>query len=191
MHMYKFFSKFARENRSGCGPSRLCSGKSNKKNIKSTMKHLLLGDEAIALGAIDAGLSGVYAYPGTPSTEITEYIQLAESQKSKVKSCELRYFYMACDAQGIEADVRPTAVYVCLGGRDAPLHLFLYHADEARECGENANGSGRPGPDCHLTQVVSRDAGHSIRGYMPHYILLFRGARSDAARTHIWYLRHS
>ena len=39
------------------------------------MKKLLLGDEAIALGAIDAGLSGVYAYPGTPSTEITEYIQ--------------------------------------------------------------------------------------------------------------------
>lgn len=36
---------------------------------------LLLGDEAIALGAIHAGLSGVYAYPGTPSTEITEFIQ--------------------------------------------------------------------------------------------------------------------
>ncbi|RPI45736.1 MAG: indolepyruvate ferredoxin oxidoreductase [Bacteroidetes bacterium] len=36
---------------------------------------VLLGDEAIAQGALDAGLSGVYAYPGTPSTEITEYIQ--------------------------------------------------------------------------------------------------------------------
>ena len=35
---------------------------------------LLLGDEAIAQGAVDAGISGVYAYPGTPSTEITEYI---------------------------------------------------------------------------------------------------------------------
>ena len=42
------------------------------------MKRLLLGDEAIAQGAIDAGLSGVYAYPGTPSTEITEYIQHAQ-----------------------------------------------------------------------------------------------------------------
>mgnify|MGYP001199846697 CR=1 FL=1 len=40
-------------------------------------KQLLLGDEAIAQGALDAGLSGVYAYPGTPSTEITEYIQMA------------------------------------------------------------------------------------------------------------------
>lgn len=34
----------------------------------------LLGDEAIAQAAIDAGLSGIYAYPGTPSTEITEYV---------------------------------------------------------------------------------------------------------------------
>ena len=48
------------------------------------MKRLLLGDEAIAQGAIDAGLSGVYAYPGTPSTEITEYIQ--HSQLSTLNS---------------------------------------------------------------------------------------------------------
>lgn len=41
----------------------------------SQQKMMLLGDEAIAQGAIDAGLSGIYAYPGTPSTEITEYVQ--------------------------------------------------------------------------------------------------------------------
>ncbi|MDP3313735.1 thiamine pyrophosphate-dependent enzyme [Lutibacter sp.] len=39
------------------------------------MKKLLLGNEALAQAAIDAGISGVYAYPGTPSTEITTYIQ--------------------------------------------------------------------------------------------------------------------
>ncbi|MDR2882985.1 MAG: indolepyruvate ferredoxin oxidoreductase [Alistipes sp.] len=38
-------------------------------------KLLLLGDEAVALGALHAGIAGDYAYPGTPSTEITEYIQ--------------------------------------------------------------------------------------------------------------------
>lgn len=38
-------------------------------------KLLLLGAEAIAQGAIDGGMSGIYAYPGTPSTEITEYVQ--------------------------------------------------------------------------------------------------------------------
>ncbi|NLP56784.1 thiamine pyrophosphate-dependent enzyme [Lutibacter sp. B1] len=45
------------------------------------MKKLLLGNEAVAQGAIDAGLSGVYAYPGTPSTEITEYIQRSKTSK--------------------------------------------------------------------------------------------------------------
>jgi indolepyruvate ferredoxin oxidoreductase alpha subunit len=39
---------------------------------------LLLGDEAIARAALDAGLSGMYAYPGTPSTEIMEYIQASD-----------------------------------------------------------------------------------------------------------------
>jgi len=46
-------------------------------------KLLLLGDEAIAQAALDAGISGVYAYPGTPSTEITEYIQ-RNKQDSRV-----------------------------------------------------------------------------------------------------------
>ncbi len=45
------------------------------------MKSLLLGNEALAQGSIDAGLSGVYAYPGTPSTEITEYIQRSKLAK--------------------------------------------------------------------------------------------------------------
>ena len=44
-------------------------------------KNLVLGNEALAQGAIDAGLSGVYAYPGTPSTEITEYIQRSKIAK--------------------------------------------------------------------------------------------------------------
>jgi len=37
-------------------------------------REILLGDEAVGLGAIHAGLSGVYAYPGTPSTEIFEFV---------------------------------------------------------------------------------------------------------------------
>jgi indolepyruvate ferredoxin oxidoreductase, alpha subunit len=46
-------------------------------------KLLLLGDEAIAQAAIDAGISGIYAYPGTPSTEITEYVQNSKEAKEK------------------------------------------------------------------------------------------------------------
>ena len=46
-------------------------------------KLLLLGDEAIAQGAVDAGISGVFAYPGTPSTEITEYIQASKEANER------------------------------------------------------------------------------------------------------------
>lgn len=39
------------------------------------MEHeILLGDEAVALGAIHAGLSGGYSYPGTPASEIMEFL---------------------------------------------------------------------------------------------------------------------
>ncbi len=37
-------------------------------------EHVLLGDEALALGALHAGVSGCFGYPGTPSTEILEYL---------------------------------------------------------------------------------------------------------------------
>lgn len=46
-------------------------------------ENLLLGAEAVACGAIDAGISGVYAYPGTPSTEITEFIQQSPEAKNE------------------------------------------------------------------------------------------------------------
>jgi indolepyruvate ferredoxin oxidoreductase alpha subunit len=46
-------------------------------------KLLLLGAEAIAQGAIDGGMSGIYAYPGTPSTEITEYVQHNKTAKDR------------------------------------------------------------------------------------------------------------
>ena len=37
-------------------------------------RKVLLGDEAVALGAVHAGLAAAYAYPGTPSTELLEYL---------------------------------------------------------------------------------------------------------------------
>ncbi|MBP1634728.1 MAG: indolepyruvate ferredoxin oxidoreductase [Acidobacteria bacterium] len=35
---------------------------------------VLLGDEAVALAGVHAGMTAAYAYPGTPSTEILEYL---------------------------------------------------------------------------------------------------------------------
>ena len=64
-------------------------------------KLLLLGDEAIAQGAIDAGISGVYAYPGTPSTEITEYIQ---SSKDAIER-EIRSSWSANEKTAMESAI--------------------------------------------------------------------------------------
>jgi indolepyruvate ferredoxin oxidoreductase alpha subunit len=44
-------------------------------------QEVLLGDEAVALGAIHAGLSGGYSYPGTPASEIMEYLVRAAAEK--------------------------------------------------------------------------------------------------------------
>jgi indolepyruvate ferredoxin oxidoreductase alpha subunit len=41
---------------------------------KPKAERVLLGDEAVAQAALDAGITAAYAYPGTPSTEITEYV---------------------------------------------------------------------------------------------------------------------
>jgi indolepyruvate ferredoxin oxidoreductase alpha subunit len=48
----------------------------------SSKQTLLLGDEALALGALHAGVSVSYGYPGTPSTEILEYL-IAEYRKNR------------------------------------------------------------------------------------------------------------
>ena len=37
------------------------------------MKRLMIGNEAVAAGALDAGVRLISSYPGTPSTEITEF----------------------------------------------------------------------------------------------------------------------
>ncbi len=41
---------------------------------------VLLGDEALAMGAIDAGLSAAYGYPGTPSSEIMAFLQARSTE---------------------------------------------------------------------------------------------------------------
>jgi indolepyruvate ferredoxin oxidoreductase alpha subunit len=38
-------------------------------------KQILLGDEAVGLGALHSGISGAFSYPGTPATEIMEFVQ--------------------------------------------------------------------------------------------------------------------
>ncbi len=46
-------------------------------------QEVLLGDEAVALGAVHAGLTGGYSYPGTPASEIMEYLIRASNGGKK------------------------------------------------------------------------------------------------------------
>ena len=48
---------------------------------------LLLGDEAVALGAIHAGIGGAFSYPGTPSTEIFECIRDRKLESDNIWTC--------------------------------------------------------------------------------------------------------
>ena len=63
------------------------------------MKNIVLGDEAIAQGALDAGISGAYAYPGTPSTEIVEYL----IQKKKSDNLQIHANWSSNEKTAMEA----------------------------------------------------------------------------------------
>ena len=60
---------------------------------------MLLGDEAIGQGAIDGGMSGIYVYPGTPSTEIMEYVQNSKEADEK----EIQHEWSANEKTAMEA----------------------------------------------------------------------------------------
>ena len=95
-------------------------------------KALFLGDEAVAQAALDAGLSGVYAYPGTPSTEITEFIQ--NSKQGKAGEVHTRQFstwravnllqiaYFVCFKPLLE-DIR---VRLVADGQEETVNLDIY-----------------------------------------------------------------
>jgi len=59
---------------------------------------VLLGDEAVAQGAIDAGMGSAYGYPGTPSTEIMEYLLARKDSQSEnsANGAGKRYFAAWC-----------------------------------------------------------------------------------------------
>jgi indolepyruvate ferredoxin oxidoreductase, alpha subunit len=44
---------------------------------------VLLGDEAVAAAALDAGITAAYAYPGTPATEIEEYLLRVRARRGR------------------------------------------------------------------------------------------------------------
>ena len=49
-------------------------------------RQILLGDEAVAQGAVDAGLSAAYSYPGTPASEILEFLLRLAADRGDFKA---------------------------------------------------------------------------------------------------------
>ena len=105
-------------------------------------KHLFLGDEAIAQAAIDAGISGVYAYPGTPSTEITEYIQGSPVTKERGIHCR----WSTNEKTAMEA-----ALGMCYAGKRALCCMKHVGLNVAADCFMNAAMSGINGGMIILT----------------------------------------
>ncbi|MGL5682672.1 MAG: thiamine pyrophosphate-dependent enzyme [Marinifilaceae bacterium] len=99
-------------------------------------KKLLLGVEAIAQGAIDSGISGVYAYPGTPSTEITEYIQ---TNKIAIE----RDIHRAWSAN--EKTAMETALGMSYAGKRALVCMKHVGLNVAADCFMNAAITGANG----------------------------------------------
>lgn len=99
-------------------------------------KQLLLGVEAIAQGAIDSGISGVYAYPGTPSTEITEYIQ-------ESKEAVARNIHRAWAAN--EKTAMESALGMSYAGKRALVCMKHVGMNVAADCFMNAAVTGANG----------------------------------------------
>jgi indolepyruvate ferredoxin oxidoreductase, alpha subunit len=72
-------------------------------------RQILLGDEAVALGAVHAGISSAYGYPGTPSTEILEFLIRHEERHGRPHAA-----WCANEKTALEA-----ALGACFAGRRA------------------------------------------------------------------------
>jgi indolepyruvate ferredoxin oxidoreductase alpha subunit len=92
-------------------------------------RHLLMGNEAIARGALEAGVSVVAGYPGTPSSEIIETLAKVSSQQNLYVEWSVNEkVAMEVAAAGSFAGLRSLAVMKQNGvnvGSDFLLHLAL------------------------------------------------------------------
>jgi len=102
---------------------------SNILDSAAGSRHLLMGNEAIARGALEAGVSVVAGYPGTPSSEIIETLaKVSSRQNLYVEWSVNEKVAMEVAAAGSFAGLRAMAVMKQNGvnvGSDFLLHLAL------------------------------------------------------------------
>jgi indolepyruvate ferredoxin oxidoreductase alpha subunit len=96
---------------------------------KKGERHLLMGNEAIARGALEAGVSVAAGYPGTPSSEIIETLaKVAKDQNLYVEWSVNEKVAMEVAAAASFAGLRSLCVMKQNGvnvGSDFLLHLAL------------------------------------------------------------------
>lgn len=128
---------------------------------------LLLGDEAIAQSAIDSGISGVYAYPGTPSTEIMEYIQASR----EAKNLHIRALWSANEKTAMES-----AIGMSYAGKRALVCMKHVGLNVAADAFINAAITGANGglvviaaddPSMHSSQNEQDSRFYGKFSYMP------------------------
>lgn len=90
------------------------------------MKKLLLGNEAVARGIFEAGCRVVSSYPGTPSTEITEYVATYDEIYSEWAPNEKVAMEVACGASIAGARSFCAMKHVGLNVAADPLYTASY-----------------------------------------------------------------
>lgn len=90
------------------------------------MKLLLLGNEAIAYGALSGGLAVATAYPGTPSTEVLETIEEFKDRYTHWAANEKTAFEIAYGAAISGARALVAMKHVGLNVAADPLHSAAY-----------------------------------------------------------------
>ena len=90
------------------------------------MKKLMLGNAAIARGAYEAGVTFASAYPGTPSTEITEEIARYDEIYAEWAPNEKVAFESAMGASIAGARALACMKHVGVNVAADPLFTFAY-----------------------------------------------------------------
>lgn len=136
------------------------------------MKKMMLGNEAVALGARDGGCRVISSYPGTPSTEITESAakydeinaQWAANEKvaaeTAMGACVAGARAMCCMKHvglNVAADVLFTAAYTGVNGG----LVFVVADDPGMASSQNEQDSRYYAMAAHVPMIEPADAGEA------------------------------
>ena len=142
---------------------------------------VLLGDEAVALGAVHAGLTAAYAYPGTPSTEILEYLLRHKAKNGRPHAAWATNEKTAYEAAlGVSFAGRRALVSMKHVGLNVAADPFMNSALVSINGGLVVVGRRRPGMHSSQNEQDSRFYADFARDRLPRAGQPAGGLRHDA-----------